>query len=152
MSTSDLENSLIDLVQQNGFCYSADFGADLPKWTLDEPAPVGTGTGPSPEQVLATAAAYCLSASLTFALGKFREDSGTIRTHAEAVPVRNDQGRLRIGQINVDITLGKPASSFTHLMRAVSQFENFCTVASSIRQGIPIHVRVIDSEGAVITA
>jgi len=35
-----------------------------------------------------------------------------------------------------------------HLERALGQFEEFCTVGQSVRQGIPVVVEVYDSEGA----
>jgi hypothetical protein len=48
----------------------------------------------------------------------------------------------------VRIALGAPAASFTHLERALAQFEEFCTVTASVRQAIEVAVEVYDSEGA----
>ena len=47
----------------------------------------------------------------------------------------------------MEIRLGKPAASLAHLERALNQFENFCTVASSISTAVPVNVAVYDSEG-----
>ena len=150
MSNAEQANPVVDLEQVQGFQFRAWFGEDIPVWHVDEPEPLGTGTGPTPEQLLATAAGYCLTASLNFALGKFRQDTGVMKTRAEAIPGRNEEGRKRIAAIHVTMTLGKPEASFTQLDKALSQFENFCVVAGSIRKGIPVKVTVIDSEGKVL--
>jgi hypothetical protein len=49
--------------------------------------------------------------------------------------------------LDVVLTLGVPADSLQHLDRVLEQFENFCTVAQSIGQGIPTRVAVQDSTG-----
>jgi len=36
------------------------------------------------------------------------------------------------------------------LKRALSQFEEFCTVTQSVRQAIPVRVTVVDSEGKIL--
>ena len=61
---------------------------------------------------------------------------------------RNEQNRLRVQEINVKLTLGVPGAGLDHLDRALGQFEEFCTVGQSVRQGIPVVVEVYDSEGA----
>ena len=50
-------------------------------------------------------------------------------------------------RIAVRITLGVPGASLQHLDRALAQFEAFCTVGESVRQGIPVDVEVYDAEG-----
>lgn len=144
------KSSAVDLTQERDFQFTARFGGDIPDLLVDEPAPLGEGKGPSPDQLLAASVANCLSASLLFALRKFKQDPSFIKTHAEAIIERNDEGRLRIAQVDVSITLSNPASSYTHLDRALSQFEDFCTVTQSIRQSLPVNVTVKDSEGATL--
>lgn len=150
MSHTESTSSIVDLEQVNGFQFRALFGDGLPEWHIDEPEPIGTNTGPTPEQLLASAAGYCLTASLSFALGKFRQETGVMTTHAEAITGRNEEGRKRVAGIHVTITLGKPEASFTQLERALAQFENFCVVAASIRKGIPVRVTVRDSDGKIL--
>ncbi|WAW10177.1 OsmC family protein [Oxalobacter vibrioformis] len=150
MSSADTSVSIVDLEQINGFQFRAGFGDGIPEWHIDEPEPIGTNTGPTPEQLLASAAGYCLTASLNFALGKFREDTGVIKTRAEATTGRNEEGRKRITGIHVTITLGRPEAAFSQLERALAQFENFCVVAGSIRKGIPVRVTVADSDGKIL--
>jgi hypothetical protein len=40
------------------------------------------------------------------------------------------------------------ATGLQHPDRALAQFEAFCTVGESVRQGIPVDVEVCDSAGA----
>jgi uncharacterized OsmC-like protein len=113
----------------------------------DEPPPLGKATGPSPSQLLAAAVANCLSDSLLFALRKFKQNPEPILAMVTATIDRNAENRLRVVDITVKLTLGVPGASLAHLDRALSQFEEFCTVSQSVRQGIPITVEVYDSGG-----
>jgi hypothetical protein len=38
-----------------------------------------------------------------------------------------------------------------HLPRCLEQFEDFCIVTQSVRQGIPVNVEVRDASGATLT-
>jgi uncharacterized OsmC-like protein len=113
----------------------------------DEPAPLGKSSGPSPSQLLAAAVGNCLADSLLFALRKFKQRPEPIGAAVAAVIDRNDSNRLRVTSIDVKLTLGVPAENLQHLERALSQFEEFCTVSQSVQQGIPISVTVYDSSG-----
>ena len=125
------------LEQIEKFQFRARFGGSGAEWVVDEPEPIGKNGGPSPEQLVTAGVANCLSDSLMFALSKFRQDPSPIRTVARARVGRNDANRLRILAIDVEI----------RLERALNQFENFCTVASSISTAVPVNVTVYDSEG-----
>ena len=140
----------INLKQEKDFRFAIDFGAGVPVLYGDEAPPLGGGTGPSPEQLLAAAVGNCLSDSLYFALRKFKQDPGGIATLVKASVGRNTDGRLRVRQIEVAATLGAPAASIEHLDRALAQFEDLCTVAQSVGQGIPIAVSVYDGAGVKI--
>lgn len=144
------KNTTVDLTQEKDFQFIAHFGGAVPDLLLDEPEPLGSGKGLSPDQLLTASVANCLSASLLFSLRKFKQDPSPIKTHAEAIKGRNAEGRLRIVQIVVSMTLSKPASNFTHLDRVLSQFEDFCTVTQSIRQSVPVKITVQDSEGTIL--
>ena len=61
----------IELVQQHDYRFDVHFGGHMPMVTTDEPAPLGTGLGPSPVQLLCAAVGNCLSDSLLFANGFF---------------------------------------------------------------------------------
>lgn len=126
-----------------------DWG-DVPELGLDSAAPLGGATGPDAERLLAAAVGNCLSASLVFCMRKFRQAPGNLRTQVTGKLARNDEGRLRIGGLEVAIRLSDPVGSIHHFDRCAQQFEDFCTVTESIRQGIPVNVRVVDSDGKLV--
>ncbi|MBM3582665.1 MAG: OsmC family protein [Alphaproteobacteria bacterium] len=138
----------VTITQQRDYRFLIDFGETIPQLLADEPAPIGSGQGPSPDQLLLAAVANCMSASLFFALKKFKQDAGGIRTTASARVGRNAENRLRIQEIALTIRLGKPGDTIERLDRILAQFEDFCTVSQSVRRGIPLAVAVEDGRGA----
>lgn len=140
--------AIVRLTQSRDFHFDADFGAGLPPLQLDEPPPLGQGEGPSPIQLLAAAVGNCLSASLLFALRKYKQAPEPITCEVQAQTGRNTENRLRVTQIQARLTLGVPAASLERLDRVLDQFEAFCTVTESIRAGIAVTVEVWDSTGA----
>lgn len=137
----------VDLKQETDFRFAIEFGGGVPVLYGDEPPPLGGGTGPNPAQLLAAAVGNCMSDSLLFAIRKFKQHPEPIRTTVAATIDRNADKRLRVQNIAVRLTLGVAASSLAHLDRALEQFEEFCTVGQSVRQGIPLTVEVYDSDG-----
>jgi len=138
----------LKLTRQQDYQFNVQFDlADVPDLQLDEPAPLGAGAGPNASRLLAAAVANCLSASLLFCLGKFKQDPQGITTKVTGEMVRNEQGHLRVGGIVVDIRLNKKVESLAH---CVAQFEEFCVVTDSVRKGIPVSVRVLDAEGQLV--
>lgn len=135
------------ITQQQDYQFRVDFNDTIPPLVVDEPAPIGTGAGPSPSQLLLASVANCLMASLLFALRKFKQDGGVLRATAADRVERNHEKRLRVEEITVDIYLGRPAGEIDQLERILSQFEAFCTVSQSVGRGIPIVVTVHDSTG-----
>jgi len=142
------ENATVTITRQSGYQFLVDFGDGIPNLLADEPPPLGERSGPAPNQMLLGAMANCLSASLLFALQKFKQDPGELTATAKAEMGRNENNRLRIVGVSVELTLGKAASELEHLDRILGQFEEFCTVSMSVKQGIPIHVQVTDATGA----
>jgi uncharacterized OsmC-like protein len=140
-------NARVTLEQQEDFHFAIRFGDGIPLVHSDEHPPLGKGAGPTPDQLLAAAVGNCMSASLLFALRKFKQAPEPIRTEVEATTGRNEANRLRILRIAVRLKLGVPAANLQHLDRVLSQFEQFCTVGESVRQGIPVDVEVYDSAG-----
>jgi organic hydroperoxide reductase OsmC/OhrA len=119
----------------------------VPQTAADEPPPLGDGAGPSQEQLLGAAVANCLCASFLFAVSKFKGDPGRLTATAICETGRNENDRLRVTQIKVDIALGAPPEQLPHLDRAFAQFEEFCTVTQSVRAGIPVAVCVQGPDG-----
>jgi uncharacterized OsmC-like protein len=141
------ESIRVALTQQEDYRLAVRFGGAVPDLIADEPAPIGTGIGPSPKQLLAAAVGSCLSDSLLFALRKYKQKPEPISCSVETGVGRNQQGRLRVQTMKAVLTLGVPAASLEHLDRVLGQFEAFCTVTQSIGAGIPISVEVWDATG-----
>lgn len=141
----------IELLQQANYRFETTFdNPAVPKLLTDEPEPLGSDSGPAPSRLLALAVANCLSASLLFAMRKFRYEPGPLRSVATTTLGRNAQQRWRITNIEVDIYLARPAAEFASLDRVLAQFEDFCVVTQSVREGIPVAVRVVDSCGKTV--
>lgn len=141
----------IRLEQVANYRFEVHFeGTEIDPLVTDEPAPLGGGTGPNPARLLGAAVANCLSASLLFALRKFGNEPGPMRANCTLAPERNAQGRWRIPRIDVEIQLGVPWPSLKHADRALAQFEDFCVVTQSVRGGIDVGVRVVDSTRAAL--
>ena len=141
----------VDLRQEANYRFAIRFSPDLPELQADEPAPLGQGAGPSPVQLLAAAVGNCLSASLVFALRKFKQSAEPISAQVDATVGRNDKNRLRVQQLRVRLSLGVPATTLAHLDKVLAQFEEFCTVTQSIRAAIPVVVEVHDSDGKLLS-
>lgn len=137
----------VALRQKQDYRFDIDFGAAMPVLTSDEPAPLGTGLGPSPSQLLAAAVGNCLSDSLLFALRKFKQSPEPLSCDVQAEIGRNAEGRVRVLHMKAVMTLGVPAASLEHLERVLSTFETYCTVTQSVGQGIPISLEVFDALG-----
>ena len=136
------------LTQQRDYQFQVDFGAGIASLLADEPPPLGSGQGPSPEQLLAAAVGNCLAASLLFSLRKYKQQPEPIAAAVTTSTGRNVENRLRIQAMQVVLTLGQPAAALQHLERALAQFEDFCTVTQSVRGGIEVNVQVVDALGA----
>jgi uncharacterized OsmC-like protein len=137
----------VELAQRHDYRFDIAFGGDAPILTSDEPAPLGTGLGPSPVQLLCAAVGNCLSDSLLFAFRKFKQVPEPIRCEVTAEVGRNDDNRLRVLHMAVQLHVGVSKDSLEQVERVLEQFEEFCTVTQSVRQGIPITVEVFDSAG-----
>lgn len=142
----------VTITHQDNFRFLVDFGAGIPDLQTDEPAPLGAGAGPSPDQLLMAAVINCLSASLFFALKKFKQDAGGITTTATARMGRDADKRLRMDEIAVNVRLGKAGGEIEHLERVLDQFEAFCTVTQSVQRGIPVTITVQDAQGVTVKA
>lgn len=144
------DNAIVTITRQSGYQFLVDFGPNIATMLVDEAEPLGQGSGPAPNHMLLAAVANCLSASLVFALQKFKQDPGELKATATPEMGRNADKRLRIVGISVKLELGRPAAELEHLERVLAQFEEFCTVSMSVRQGIAIRVQVQDATGAVL--
>ena len=142
----------VTLTQQHDYRFDIRFDDTMPVLTSDGPAPLGTGLGPSPVQLLCASVGNCLSDSLLFALRKFKQAPEPLRCEVQAEVGRNADGRMRVLNMLATLHLGVPAAQLAQLERVLGQFEGFCTVTQSVGQGIPIQVRVLDADGVVLKA
>ena len=133
----------VDLTREEGFAFRVDFGLEgVDDLIMDEPEPVGGATGPNASRVLAAAIGNCLSASLLFCLQRSKVDVEGIKATVRGVRARNEEGRWRIREMEVELTPEVAEEYGKQLERCISIFENFCIVSQSVRQGIPINVKV----------
>lgn len=142
----------VTIERQGKYRFLVDYGANIPQSVADEPVPLGEGTGPSPSQLLAAAVANCLSASLLFACGKFKDDPGRLTATAVCEIGRNERNRMRVTGIKVTMALGVAPETLKHLDRALAQFQDFCTVSQSVKAGIPFSVAVMAPDGRLLNA
>lgn len=139
------------LTQQANFQFLVEFlDTEIPPITTDEPPPLGENAGPNPSRMLAAAVANCLAASLMFALKKFKNEPDPVTVEVDVQMTRNEAKRLRVGAVDVAIKLGKPGAAFEHLDRVLAQFEDFCVVTQSVRDGFEVNVAVRDSEDVLL--
>lgn len=141
---ADTSTFSVDLRLQQDYQFLIDFGG-MGELLADEPAPLGQGAGPNPTRLLAAAVANCLAASLLFALRKFHDDVTDLRATVQGSLERQD-GRWRISQLDVTLNLPQALETLPHLERAMAQFEQFCVVTQSVRQGIPVTVSLQTGE------
>lgn len=131
----------VTVTRMEGFRFDVAFGAaPLSRLAMDEPMPLGEARGPNATDLLCAAVANCLAASLLMCLQKSRATVASLTATATATIERNDQGRLRIGRIDVEIAPGLGSDDAAKLERCRGLFESFCTVTASLRQGIPVEV------------
>ncbi|MFG1529926.1 MAG: OsmC family protein [Thermoplasmata archaeon] len=126
-----------------GYAFRAQFPGLAASWTLDEPAPLGAGTGPNASQTLATATAHCLSASLLFCLRRVGIEPRGLTAEARAFTGRTEEHRLRVVRIEVNLHVElAPDVDPGRWRRCREVFENYCVVTAAVRGGIPVEVRV----------
>lgn len=132
----------------DGYRFRTDFGSpEIPQLVVDEPPPLGEGTGPNPARLLAAAVGDCLSSSLIFCLGKSRVEVASVATRVVGTYRRNERNRLRIGGLDVTIEVEVPGSEPEKLSRCLGMFEDFCVVTASVRAGLDVAVKVVDASG-----
>jgi uncharacterized OsmC-like protein len=139
----------LDQVEDFGFRVRFDW-PDVPDLLLDEPAPLGSQSGPNAARLIAAGVANCLGASLLFCLQKSHNTPGGVSATVTGSVDRNDRGRLRLTGIDVDLKLAGLPDDRSRLARCLGLFEDYCVVTQAVRDGIPVGVRVLDEAGTVL--
>jgi organic hydroperoxide reductase OsmC/OhrA len=147
---SDVQQFSFSLEQQDAFAFLVRFDNEIPSLLTDEPPPLGGNAGPNPSRLIAAGVANCLCASLLFALKKFKNDPGKVTGTVTARLGRNQEKRLRIEGMTVEIQFAAAADALANVDRVLEQFEDFCVVTQSVRSGFPVDVIVRDGAGRVL--
>src|SRR5581483_4673364 len=100
----------------------------------------GSSRAPSAAAVLGAAIGNCLAASLTYCLRRARLDVQDMTARVTTHVAKNDRGRFRVRDIDVELTPVLGEATATPLSRCEGLFEDFCIVTASVQHGIPVHV------------
>jgi uncharacterized OsmC-like protein len=137
------ERFALSLTLEAGYRFTVRFGDDaLPELSVDELPPLGTASGPNPSRLLATAVGHCLGASLLHCLRRARIEVRDLQVDVTGSLVRNERGRLRIGELRVTLAPDVDRGERERMGRCLELFEDFCIVTESVRRGIPVSVAV----------
>ena len=140
MSEKSIETKL-RLIE--GYKFDVNFDVDyLPNLVADEPKPIGEGSGPNAPRLLAAAVGQCMSSSLIYCLKKARIPINNIETTVKTNLFKNEKGRTRIKNIDIQILLEIDEEHKSRLNRCLTIFEDYCTVTQSIRNGIQVNIKV----------
>lgn len=121
---------------------------NAPSLVLDEPAPLGAGTGPNAQDLLAAAIGNCLAASLLFCARKSRVEIGGLEGSVTTHTSRNEANRLRITRVDVALAPEFKDEDAAKMARCAGLFEDFCTVTASLKGGLDVHVRLAERQSA----
>ena len=140
----------VRLDHRGGYEFTVEFpDTELPALRVDEAPPIGDGLGPNPARCLAVAVGHCLSASLLFCLRRAHLAPRGLRTTVRGTLVRNEEGRLRVGGLDVTLEPDLDPKDRRRLAACLDVFEQYCVVTQSVRGGIPVSVQVPSvAEGA----
>lgn len=142
MSDTTRHTSTVHLELEDGYRIRADFGEGQGVLVMDEPAPLGEGSGPNASAVLAAAVANCLSASLVFCLRKAHVELESLDAEVDVTTARNERGRLRVSGLQVRLHPVPAAGQEGRVERCLGLFEDFCVVTEAVRGGIDVDVTV----------
>ena len=136
---------VVSLSRDGGYRFSSQASEDGRShgepFASDEPDPIGEASGPSTPALLAAAIGHCLSASLLEALRHAHLEVTDCETVATAVVKPNAEGLPRIDHVDVVIR-PRIAENSPRIERCVEVFERYCTVTSSVKEGIDVRVGV----------
>jgi uncharacterized OsmC-like protein len=132
----------VGLEHLSGFEFRVRF--DDTSWTelvVDEPPPLGRSRGPNPARLLAASIGNCLAASLLFCFHRAGLDVLGLEADVKVDLVRNARHRLRVGSVAVHLRPHLNADE-EEIAACLEDFEDFCIVTQSVREGMTIDVDV----------
>jgi uncharacterized OsmC-like protein len=99
--------------------------------------------GPDPSRLLVSAIMGCLNASFAFCLKKARVPLKAMKAKGILTIKRNEAGFLRVSQIDVELMPEiEIQSGIPRMERCIETFHNYCTITESVRQGIPVNIKI----------
>ena len=138
------EGSVTQLRLLQGYSFRVQFDSDgTPDMVVDEPKPVGWGSGPNSTRLLSAAVGQCLSSSLLYCLRKARIRVTSLETTVKSGLKKNEEGRMRVGDLDVQIHLDVDPEDRLRASRCLRIFEEYCTVTPSVRSGIEVKVNIV---------
>ena len=138
------ETTITKLKLLEGYKFGVEFDvSDMPDFVVDELKPIGQGSGPNPPRLLSAAVGHCLSSSLLYCFNKARVRVRNLETTVKANIVRNEEGRLRVKNLDAQIHLEVEDEDKERVSRCLEIFENYCTVTPSVRKGIEVNVNYV---------
>jgi uncharacterized OsmC-like protein len=132
--------TLVRLTQVENYGFEATFeGPPVPSVRVDEPAPTGGGTGPSPAQSLSVAVGHCMSSTLFSCFQRSHVAVRPITTTVRPIFGRNARGRLRVVRLEVAIH-AEPVdpADLPKVQHCLEIFEDLCPVSGAVRDGAVI--------------
>lgn len=144
MNDSEVHEFEISMEKTGPIQFTTKFDQDhFPELMFDEPEiSGGDNEFPGANRIVTAAVANCLSASLTFCLTKSKVEIKELKTKAKCTMERNEDGRLRIKKIEVEILTKLDEEKEKQIERCLGMFERFCIVSQSISEGIEIEAKV----------
>jgi len=141
------EKSIVTKLKlKHGYQFNVESDVEyIPNFLVDETKPDGEGSGPNPPRLLAAAVGHCMSSSLIYCLKKARITIRNLETTVITNLFRNENGKLRISSIDVQIRLKVNEEDKARVPRCLQIFEDYCTVTQSIRKGIEVMARIDSS-------
>ena len=137
------EGSVTRLRLLQGYSFRVQFDSEgTPDMVVDEPKPVGEGSGPNSTRLLSAAVGQCLSSSLLYCLRKARIRVTGLDTSVKSNLEKNKEGRMRDGDLDVQIHIDVDPEDRLRASRCLRIFEECCTVTPSVRNGIEVKVNI----------
>ena len=153
MTIADMSSDahLVTMRLVTGYQFTAEFPdvEGMSSMDFDEGPPWGDAQGPSAVAVLGAAVANCLAATLVNCVRRSRADVHALTAAIATRVERNEQGRLRVAAIDVELRPVFGPDDRGVLERCERVFGDYCTVTESVRQGIPVNVTISPIEAPV---
>lgn len=143
---SEEEKKFTILMEKTGkMQFTTTFDKEYPNFIFDEPEhSLGEDKYPSASRMLTASVMNCLSASLTFCLLRSRVDVKGLKTKGSAFYKRNEEGRLRIARIEVELIPEiENEKNLKKLKRCIDIYKNYCVVSKSVEQGIEVDTKIV---------